>query len=350
MNWDTVHTLEEQRYVTVQKHPTAELWIINYTEKCQYDGYWNEETMQCRGLIVDAEFNIKARPFKKFFNLDEHLSKNLSELPWSLPYTIMEKMDGSLGILYWIEEEPFIATRGSFSSDQAVKANELLRTRYKDAPLDKRYTYLFEIIYKQNRIVVDYKEREELVLLSLIETETGEEFPPPKNDWFPIPIVYPADTPREMLKVLCPNDGSCEGIVIRFFDGTRVKIKTEEYVRLHRLLTQVSSYAIWELLKEGSNIDELIDNVPDEFFAWVKETKEALEGRFNRLLQEATELSQEVKDLSRKEAAHIILQHEKPVSTAAFLLLDKKNKQAVDAIWKAIKPEYERPFRKDEEI
>jgi RNA ligase len=46
-------------------------------------------------------------------------------------------MDGSLGILYWIKDKPFVATRGSFESDQAVKATKILHERYQDAALDR---------------------------------------------------------------------------------------------------------------------------------------------------------------------------------------------------------------------
>src|SRR5690242_13723962 len=156
MDWPTVRLLEEEGYITIQEHPTAELWILNYSQKCQFAGYWTAETMQCRGLIVDTDFRIVARPFVKFFNLEQHLAmEGMPVLRWDQPYVIQEKMDGSLGILYWADGVPCIATRGSFISDQAVFATNLLRTRYVQVEFAPQYTYLFEIIYPANRIVVD---------------------------------------------------------------------------------------------------------------------------------------------------------------------------------------------------
>ena len=59
-------------FVGVQFHPTLPLRIYNYTHLAQYDGKaWGDGTIDyCRGLIVDNEDEIIARPFKKFHNLN----------------------------------------------------------------------------------------------------------------------------------------------------------------------------------------------------------------------------------------------------------------------------------------
>lgn len=132
-----------EKYISKRKHPTADLYIYNYTAKAQYDWVWNEATEQCRGLIMDGTGNVIARPFRKFFNLDEG-----TVLPL-VPFEVAEKLGGSLGILYWVGDEPYIATRGSFESDQAVEAKRILDAKYRDAAmtLDRDLTYLFEIVY-----------------------------------------------------------------------------------------------------------------------------------------------------------------------------------------------------------
>lgn len=55
----------------------------------------------------------------------------------------------SLGILFNYNNEWIISTRGSFESEQAIHATEILNTKYKDVipNLNKELTYLFEIIY-----------------------------------------------------------------------------------------------------------------------------------------------------------------------------------------------------------
>ena len=116
-------SLVDEHYLSVQKHPTADLWIWNYTAKCQYGRNWTEETMMARGLITNKEGEIVSRPFKKFFNVAEHDGEDskLPPLP-DEPFKVYEKLDGSLGISYFIDGKVFIATRGSFVSEQAIKA------------------------------------------------------------------------------------------------------------------------------------------------------------------------------------------------------------------------------------
>ena len=103
------------KYIKIQQHPEEDLLLFNYTPHTQYNKYWTPETLCARGLITDLEGNIVAFPFPKFFNLHEYDD----ELP-ELPFEVYEKMDGSLGIIYFVNGEPRIATRGSFESDQGL--------------------------------------------------------------------------------------------------------------------------------------------------------------------------------------------------------------------------------------
>ena len=84
-------------YISARRHPTEPLTIYNYTAKCQYAPLWTPETRHCRGLIVHDGGRIVARPFPKFFNFEEH---SRSEIAFSKPFTVAEKIDGSLGVLY----------------------------------------------------------------------------------------------------------------------------------------------------------------------------------------------------------------------------------------------------------
>jgi len=146
---------EAQGLITARAHPSEDLIIWNYTPQCQYAGAWDEVTLQARGLITKSDGTIVARAFRKFFNYEQHHG----DLPLE-PFKVTEKLDGSLGILFFINDTPQIATRGSFTSDQALRATKILHERYKDffphLLATSHYTYLFEIVYPGNRVVVDY--------------------------------------------------------------------------------------------------------------------------------------------------------------------------------------------------
>ena len=270
-------------YISQQRHQLAPLWILNYTARAQFDWRWNAQTMQCRGLIVDNDWNVVARPFPKFFSVEQLNGEVPAE-----PFEAYEKMDGSLGILYFIDGKPQIASRGSFTSEQAQRATEILQAKYGNACFDQSFTYLFEIIYPDNRIVVDYGDREELVLLAIIETATGKEWPLHAYDSV-FPVVKRYDGITQFDELLANQDSSREGFVVRFQSGQRVKIKFDEYKRLHKLLTGVSPKAIWGVLKSGDDIGKVIERVPDEFYQWVKETENDLRTAFTRIELSARE-------------------------------------------------------------
>ena len=335
-----------EHYVTVRKHPSLDLYIYNYSPKAQYDRVWNEVTTQCRGLIMNEKHNILARPFKKFFNIEEAIG-----LGDSLPledFEVTEKMDGSLGILYWDKDLPYLATRGSFESEQAIKGTQILRTKYKDVEFKVGYTYLLEILYPENRIVIDYGGIEDIILLAVIDTVTGNEIDyNVMLDWAlasGLQIVKRYDGIKDVNKLKELQRDNAEGFVIHYVGGKRFKVKFEEYVRLHRLITGVNARRIWDLLRNGQSMDELLDRVPDEFFKWVKDTKEGLELAYRICQMSAEATFAIVKDLpTRREQARYVLEHNKNVSSIVFKMLDKQPYEQI--IWQMLKPKHETPFK-----
>ena len=320
-------------FVHVNKHPTHDLFIYNYTPKAQYERVWNAVTLMCRGLILDAHYNMVARPFAKFFNLGEVENQALP----NEPFEVFEKLDGSLGILYWIENEAFMATRGSFVSDQAMKASAILRSKY--APIlrgcDKTKTYLFEIIYPENRIVVDYGATEDVVLTAVIDTATGADMPL-EDVGFPLVKQYHGIKDIAILKTL--EETNREGFVIKYKSGLRVKVKFEEYLRIHRIVTQVSNVSIWEYLSQEMPFDEILDRVPDEFFDWVKATIADLKAQYTDI---ENQCRADFKVLeTRKESAAYYFTCAYPA--VLFKMLDGLPYKEV--IWKMLRPTFQKPF------
>jgi RNA ligase len=321
-------------YVRVAKHPEADLYIYNYTAKAQYESMWNEVTMSCRGLILDAHYGIVARPFVKFFNYGE-ISDHL--IP-AESFEVYDKMDGSLGILYWWNDIPYIATRGSFVSDQAIRAGQMLHVKYAASlpQLDRSKTYLFEIIYPENRIVIDYGMNEDLVLLAVVDTASGKEYVL-ENIGFPLVTRYDGLSDLEAIRSIQMADK--EGFIIRFKSGYRLKIKFNEYVRLHRIITQVSSKTIWQHLMNGDPMDEMLERVPDEFYDWVRSIIADLQSAYDKIEAEARSEFKILKD--RKTTALYFMTCQCP--PVLFRMLENKKYDTI--IWKMVRPEYERPFR-----
>lgn len=338
LEWDQVRQLVDGGYISARRHDEAPYTIYNYTAKCQYEWLWTPETMACRGLIVADGGGIVARPFPKFFSIEQ---RGGDPLPRE-PFDVFEKVDGSLGVLYHVDGDPRIATRGSFGSDQAQWATAHLRAHHRGARFNPEHTYLFEIVYPQNRIVVDYGDRADLTLLAVIRKSDGRDMPL-EDLGFPIVRQFNgiADF-DELTQLERPN---FEGFVVRFASGLRIKVKMAEYKRLHRLVTGISARGIWEAMQTEQGLAPILDRVPDEFYQWVKNTEVDLRRRFWEIEEQAK------KDFSARPGAddrktQALYFKECPNPHLLFKMLD--GQEYAPLIWKAIYPEHARPFREDE--
>lgn len=325
--------LVEGGYVSRRRHPRLDLWILNYTPKTQYEGAWNDTTRRCRGLIVDSMNRVRSRCLPKFFNLEESRVEVDDRLRRGVPFRAFEKIDGSLGISYRDGDRARIATRGSFTSDQADRANRILDSKHHAADLDPDLTYLFEIVYPENRICVDYGGMEDLVLLAAIHTESGEEVDPGETP-FPVAEEVPASDFEGMK---ARNLGNREGYVVRFDDAFRFKIKFEDYVELHSAIFSLSTRTIWEALSEGREVP--LDRMPDEVYGWARGVEEGLRREYAAVESRAAEIFEEIRHLPRREFAALALEYR--CSGVLFRMLDER--PYGDTIWKMVEPEYRRP-------
>jgi RNA ligase len=235
--------------------------------------------------------------------------------------------------------EVICATRGSFASDQAVWMSKFAKEyNYQDIIVDK-FTYLFEIIYPENRIVVNYGDQERLVLLGIIKTESGEELPYDDISFDGWDIVNKYDGIRDYSELKSKIENNAEGFVVRFSNGDRMKIKGEEYLRLHKVMTNLSTIAVWEVLSNGSNMDDLLKDVPDEFYSKIKDYEKSLIVQFNQLEEEYQNHFDSIRGLGiRKFFAQSALMFQHP--SILFAMLDGKDISPI--IWKIIRPEFKK--------
>lgn len=346
--------------VRTQTHPEfPTLTIANYTEDVQYRNSWDNITLTCRGLIFDSVTGeVIARPWKKFFNLGQREN----EIDSDAPVEVTDKMDGSLGILYQRPDGLWaIATRGSFNSDQALHATELFNDRYQSvlekhtsingnsefAGWVKSWTYLFEIVYPENRIVVDYGDMDDLVLLGSVHKRHGYYEGPRLSAvcmaWDG-PVTETWQYKSFVEAVSFPDREGMEGVVIR--SGKKmVKLKQQDYIELHRIVTNLSPKAIWEMLAAGRTVRSICADIPDEFHKYVSDIADDIYTdyagiklvayiNFARAKEEAFASADADGNVSRKAWAEAIKSKEH--SGLLFMLLD--NRPIDDVVWKMVKP------------
>jgi RNA ligase len=256
----------EAGFIRRRRHPTEPYTIYNYTEKAQYSHAWTPETRVCRGLILDDDGNVVARPFEKFFNLGETEETQAANLPADA-FEVTDNLDGSLGILYRTRDGYAIATRGSFDGEQATWATEYLRTHHNLTGLPPKTTLLFEIIYPANRVVLDYGARAELVLIGARHFDGYDyahaELVEIAERWH-LPVVSLIDIQdAAALAELAATTKGIEGWVLRFPTGLRVKVKTTDYLAIHRARFGLTPARIHEAL-QLNGLDALLIAVPEE--------------------------------------------------------------------------------------
>lgn len=327
--------------------PCGRLVLYDYTETCQFEKQWDEITLTHRGTVYELSTGkVVARAFPKFFNFSE-LSPEQQKTRLNEKYfSVYEKMDGSLGIVYFYDGEWRVNTRGSFISDQAIKAKELLANI--EPNLTDDLTYLVEIIYPENRIVVDYKGQSKLVYLGAIEVDTGLEvdFESYGEPFSELATQYKFNSISDVVAKLKTLPFNEEGYVVKFLDGNRAKFKGDEYVEMHRLISGLSPLTIWERMENGVVSGEFLATIPEEFRPQYEEIAQCLQSlhlttkgkiaeRFTSVVRETNLIETPADDrrkqlgLYLKDNDHELNDYMFPVLLAKYDVLDKMIKKAI---------------------
>jgi hypothetical protein len=277
-------------YITRTKHPELNIYILNYSNTATWEWRWNDATKICRGLIVDADYNVINRSYYKFFDI-EQIETSACDDVWTEhnteKYKVAHKKDGFLGVMYVDAEtsdvicnevklpssKMAIATRGSFTSNMAIRATKILREKYAKVNWDTRYTYNFEIIYPNGLLTIHYG-IEDVILHGIFDNETGEEIwleDFKDYDYFKsigLSMEQPVEESEcfkgieDFYTKFKYNDD--EGYVISFESGYKIKVKFDEYKKLayaKRSLEKLYSKKFVKKVIDGS-VDKVINENP----------------------------------------------------------------------------------------
>lgn len=301
---------EGQGLVHSQRLDGHNITIWTYTRQCVYEKKWDTFTMAARGLILD-EFAryVVATPFPKFFNYGEAVGQD-GGIP-DLPFETFEKLDGSLIILFFYKDHWRCATKGSFTSPQARLAQQIIDNQWAPltpmaSSLNTNHTYLFELIGPDNRIVIRYPESV-LVLLGGYNM-AGEEYPfdqlqiVAQREGFHLVHRYSSYQHLSDLIVQQPTlPADREGFVVRFANGHRLKIKGDEYCRIHRVISGITPLNLWAAMRDKTDMVTLRQDVPEEFWPDFDSIHSILLGQLNYLIEHAKAEALAVSHWSDKE-------------------------------------------------
>lgn len=216
------------------------------------------------------------------------------------PFEVTEKIDGALGILYRdpADGEQKIATRGSFTSEEAVWATESFRKwskmrelitgkiwAYGSACDTDRYTYLFEICADTKAYFHLAMKKPGLYLIGMRDMYSLEELPPSKVREHAKLIGYPTPDSFDLSIDELLKRGKeikateCEGWVLHYpHNGLKVKVKGLDYIRLARFLQSFSAKHVFEMVRDGQV--EIPEGIPEMYVRRFNELKEQISAEF----------------------------------------------------------------------
>lgn len=244
---------------------------FKYTTNTVYSEDWDSVSLHARGIVFEYETGkVLARPFDKFFNLGEMINVETGELKSIAGYVkqhlgfdnlsgdykhqkfrVMDKLDGSLGIAFWTGTDWYVKTAGSFESEQAKWAIEWFDMSIDPNVLDESKTYLFEIIYDEDKHPIEY-DFEGLVLLGIIDTQTGIEEPlseilrVAKELNIRHAEVLEFTDFDEVAKYAKNLPKTKEGVVITFENGFKLKVKGDEFLALQKIFHFLTKDVVYE--------------------------------------------------------------------------------------------------------
>lgn len=212
--------------------------------------------LECRGLILDWDWNVLRRPFDRFFNYGEADNQDFD----FKNSVCMEKLDGSLIPAWWnpFEKRWCFGTRGTAFAECECNSGRMFfeiiddcfMTDSKESVADTIFyedqTYIFELCSPENRVVVPYSETS-LVLIGVRDNDTGDYFSIKECEEVVdalkihdvkvrMPNTYNLHELDSIHKSLEDTGIKLEGYV--FWNpetNERVKIKSIQYVAIHHL-------------------------------------------------------------------------------------------------------------------
>lgn len=266
---------EDLFYITEKEGYT----VVNYKLPCNktFPAVTDRNTAirrELRGIKFDsATGETIARPYPKFFNAGEREETLLENIDISQHYERLEKLDGSMvhplllgGGIRWSTKAGVTETSMQTESWLAAEPNEGLENFIDDVFINDYFTPIFEWCSRKNRIVIDHP-IDRLVLTGIRGLYSGHMIPYQEMDYmarqYNIEVVELDETPISDMKNYVngihnlQEDEITEGEVLRFETGHMVKVKTLDYVNLHKTKDKIQKERNFVAVLLSGNLDDL---------------------------------------------------------------------------------------------
>ncbi|MCP3681524.1 MAG: hypothetical protein GY861_02445 [bacterium] len=236
------------------------LSVLKYHRKVFYDNLWymDERLLECRGVVVDEDWNVIVLPFKKTFNLGE----NNTFVDPEREVVIPEKVNGFLAAVTMTEKYGLIvSTTGTLDSEYAQLARKWIEKV--DADFFEGNTYLFEICDRSDPHIVE--EKEGAYLIGIRNISNGELLSEDVCDVAVGVNMYGYERPSwDVVKFKDIPDTKKEGFMVRCVNTNEVlcKLKSKHYLS-KKALQRVGRNKAKHIFR---NTEEFRKQIDEEFY------------------------------------------------------------------------------------
>lgn len=163
MNKDELKKFVMDNPKLVAMRPAGDgIYVLKYKKTVFFDNLWNDYLEECRGTIVDEEFNVISRPFTKIYNYG--IEAKAPKLADETKVTAFRKVNGFMVAMTWYNDEILVSTTGSTDSPYVEMAKEVM-LKQMDLPkwevilkANAGWTFMFECVHSNDPHIIPEKE------------------------------------------------------------------------------------------------------------------------------------------------------------------------------------------------
>lgn len=306
----------------------------------KYNGLYRE----CRSIVLDKQNDcIVLSPFRKFFNLNEteETAEKLirQHITLATNVEVSDKMDGSMQSARYYNGNIVLAGTRALDPEQSFRVQigySLLDDNYRRMLQDNPdYTFIFELICKEDQHVVIYQEDQRgLYLIGMRNVLTGEELAyakviaTAKSYGVKHTIIFNKTLDELLMSLDDKRSDEAEGFVIDI-DGYKVKLKYNDYLTIHHMLKKiVSTNVIIKCIDDGT-WDDVRSKMPEAYRADadivandVKAYVRMMRAKINKLYKDCCNAC--AVDVDRKTFAMYVISNHKKYAHYLINMFDGK--------------------------
>jgi hypothetical protein len=242
------------------------IYVLKYKKKVFYDNLWNEYIAECRGSIVDKDFNLVSYPFTKIYNYG--IEKEAPVLTPNTKVTAFRKVNGFMVAMTWHNNDILVSTTGSTDSDYVAMAKEMMLSHQSWADWQmamlsedlEGMTVMFECVHPNDPHIVP--EKSGLYVLGYRENYWGSKVGHDPFVLQDLALAFnchkPESTTTNMARLQeMAKECKHEGFVFYTDEGVSAKIKSPYYLTSKWVARNPRTDKLVDLNKDiKHNIDE----------------------------------------------------------------------------------------------